>query len=120
MSKKAKETGLVINGIEELENIYFFINPDRIKYFLDQHTFLYPILFEAKDKIYKIFGKEVKKLCLELILDPEDGSKDLFIIIKTNLSAEDAIKYENRLSEDWFLYKFVEIKGLLNFTEESL
>lgn len=87
--------------------------------FLQEHDFLQPILLEAKDRIIAIFGSDVK-LCLELEHDPEEGWDELFIVIKSKCSAEEAVRLEKRLMDEWFLDRMKETNGKLNVTEEPL
>jgi hypothetical protein len=122
MSKKDKESRLAVeevNGYQQLKALYFFINPFQIKSFLSKHDYLYPILFEAKDKIYEIFGDDVT-LLLELYCDIEEGWEELVIIIKSLYSAEEAQELDDRLADEWFLDKMDETKGKLNIIEEPL
>ena len=87
--------------------------------FLQEHDFLQPILLEAKDRIIPIFGSDVK-LCLELEHDPEEGWDELFIVIKSKCSAEEAVRLEKRLMDEWFLDRMMHTEGKLNVTEEPL
>lgn len=104
--------------IGELEKLYIVDNPKEIKNFLLTNDHLIDILFEAPDHIYRIFGQV--PIYLELHHDPEEGWDELFIVIKSTYSAEEAVKLENRLAEEWFLNRIKDTKGKLNITEEPL
>lgn len=104
--------------IRELEKLYTFDNPKEIKNFLLTNDYLIEILFEAPGYIYRIFGQV--PIHLELHHDPEEGWDELFIVIKSAYSAEEAIRLENRLAEEWFLDRIKDTRGRLNITEEPL
>ncbi len=101
-----------------LENLYIFDNPKEIKNFLLTNDYLIEILFEAPCYIYRIFGQV--PIHLELHHDPEEGWDELFVVIKSTYSPEEAISLENRLAEEWFLDKMKATQGRLNIIEEPL
>ncbi len=109
-------------GIHELINLleknYNFENAQEIKPFLFSNADLLPILIEAPSYIYQVFGRV--PIYLELHSDPEEDWDELFIIIKTNLSAEESIKYEKELFDKWFCKIINKVGTRLNFTEEPL
>jgi len=102
-----------------LHLLYELINRDKIKDFLEEHDYLYPILIEAEEKIHEIFGEKAK-LCLELYHDIEEGWEELVIIIKSPYSMEKAQELDDRLADEWFLDKMDETRGKLNIIEEPL
>jgi hypothetical protein len=104
--------------IRELENLYIFDNPQEIQRFLLTNEYLIEILFEAPVHIYRIFGHV--PIHLELHHDPEESWDELFIVINSPYCAEEAIRLENKLTEEWFLDRMEETKGKLNITEEPL
>ncbi len=108
----------IVEVFRELGNIYTIDNPREIKDFLLSNDCLMEILFEAPEHIYRIFGQV--PIHLELHKDPEEGWDELFIVIKSSYSAEEALRLENRLAEEWFLDRIRDTKGKLNVTEEPL
>ncbi len=106
------------NFIDYLENMYIFKNPVEIKRFLANNNDLIDILVFAPIYIYEIFGNV--PIYLELHHDLEEEWEELFIIIKTNNSPEEAFKLENELFEKWFIKILDKVEGRLNFTEEPL
>lgn len=107
---------------DEFPYLYYYYqieNEEEVISFVKKHPFLVNVIEEAPYQIYRIFGRDVT-VCLELHHDPEEGWDELFIVIKSAYSAEEAIGLENRLSQEWFLDKIKETKGKLNITEESL
>jgi len=118
--KEFAETSITLQPrrlIGKLENLYIFDNP-KIKNFLLSNDYLIEILFEAPRYIYRIFGQV--PIHLELHYDPEEGWDELFVVIKSTYSAEEAIRLENRLAEEWFLGKMKATQGRLNIIEEPL
>jgi hypothetical protein len=57
---------------------------------------------------------------LELYSDPEEEWDELFIVIKSPYSAEEAIELEKKLFDEWFVNIIDKVNNRLNFTEEPL
>ncbi len=112
-SSKARHDGL--DGMYEIPSDH----KKKIVEFLKKHKYLYPILKEAKPQIVSVFGENVR-IGLELHHDPEEGWDELFIVIKSSYSPEEAIGRENRLAEEWFLNRMKATRGKLNIVEEPL
>jgi len=85
---------------------------EEISRFLDEHTYLSPILEEAREKIVSIFGDDVV-IHLELYYDMDAGFDRIFIVIKSKYDAIRSIELENRLDEEWFRSR--DNKGRLHF-----
>ena len=114
--------GLRFNQGLSLLSRYFRIEKEReaeVMSFVRRYPFLLTILEEAPDQIYYIFGKNIS-LWLELHHDPEGCWDELFIVVKSSYSAEEAINLENRLFEEWFLGRIKVAQGKLNIIEEPL
>lgn len=105
-------------SINKLEKIYIFENPEEIKNFLLINDYLIDILVDAPSHIHRIFG--YVPIYLQLHHDHEEGWDELFVIIKSPYSPEEAISRENRLAEEWFLDKMEATQGKLNIIEEPL
>jgi hypothetical protein len=105
-------------NINRLKDIYYVENDKKIEMFLLANDYLIEILFEAPEKILKIFGEV--RISLELHKDPEEGWDELFIIIKSNYEPEEAVRRKEQLTEEWFIDRMDDTKGKLNFTEEPL
>lgn len=104
--------------IKDLETIYFFENYNDIMQFLRSNLDLVPLLVEAPIYIYHIFGGV--PIYLELHSDPEENWDELFIVIKTALPAEEAVKREMQLFDLWFSNVIRKVGNRLNYTEEPL
>lgn len=121
MEKRPSETSITLQpqrSIKELEELYTFDNPKEIRNFLINNNYLIEILFEAPGHIFRIFGQV--PIHLELHQDPEEYWDELFIIIKSACSTDEAIRLENRLAQEWFLDKMKDSKAKLNIIEEPL
>ena len=107
------------SDIKSLSERYEFIDSEKVEKFIEDNEYLIPILKEGIDEIKSVFGDEIK-LCLNYIYDPEENWDTLMIVIKTNLSPEDAVRLESELSIKWFQRKNVDTKDKLNFIEKSI
>ncbi len=108
--------------IDEFASLYYHYEIEKevgVISFLRKYPFLLSILEETPCQIYRIFGEDIL-LRLELHHDPEEGWDELFIVIKSAHSAEEANRLENRLAEEWFLDRIRDTRGKLNITEEPL
>jgi hypothetical protein len=106
------------NALGEIEEIYEFLNEEKVKDFILQNKDLIEILKEAPTHIYNIFGKV--RLALELHSDPEKNWDELFIIIKSPYSVEKTYELGRRLFREWFVNIIETVANRLNFTEEPL
>ncbi|PIU60816.1 MAG: hypothetical protein COS84_11995 [Armatimonadetes bacterium CG07_land_8_20_14_0_80_40_9] len=111
-----------VEKIETISQIYSFKDSEmgeEVIGFLNKYDFLLPIVNEAPTHIFKIFGDNVK-LYLELHTDPEEGWDELFIVIKSSLSPDDALKCLDNLDDVWFLDLPYQVREALNITEEPI
>jgi len=104
--------------LEYLEKIYIFESRKEVQEYLLNNEELIEILLDSFEHIKKIGGDY--PLYLELHHDPEEEFDELFIVIKTNLSPEKALKLEEALFNEWFISIMDRVKNKLNFTEEPL
>ena len=104
--------------LKNLEEIYYFENYNDIMGYLRSNLDLVPLLVEAPIYIYDIFGGF--PIYLELHSDPEEDWDELFIVIKTTLPAEEAVKREMQLFDLWFSNVIQKVGNRLNYTEEPL
>jgi len=116
--EKGHAVTIAFNEIEDMYEIPEE-HKEKIRVFLEEHEYLSPILGEAKGKIASVFGEDVH-LCLELHNDPEEVWNELFIVIRSEYNAAEALRLENKLAEEWFLDRMEDIKGRLNIVEEPL
>ena len=115
----ARISPVAVSQFDELNGKYEIAPTERarIQAFLEEHPFLYPIVKEAKEHIASVFGHEAR-VCLELEHDPEEGWDELFVVVRSRCSAEEAIRLENKLMDEWFLDRMNDTKGKLSIVEE--
>ena len=76
---------------------------DAVTEYLEQNGFLISLLMEAFEKIRLYFGSNTR-LILKLVKESDsDQDEELFILIKTTLSAVEASRCLERLDEEWWL-----------------
>ena len=90
--------------IASLANLYRFNDREAVTGFLYRHDFLVDVLIEARDHIRTHFGPDTPT-ALEVFydLDDEHEEPELFALIETTLSAEEASMQLDRLDETWWL-----------------
>ncbi len=106
------------NLIGVLEKFYIFDNRNEIINFLHENQFLIPILREGIIQTKKVFGDF--PLHLELHTDPEEGWDELFIVIRTTLSPEEAVAKESQLFDKWYDNIIDQVGTKLSYIEEPL
>jgi hypothetical protein len=100
-----------LSGIENI----FTIKDSVVLDYLCNNPTLIPLIYDAYAQLKKYFFESI--LTLELITDPEeDGWKELFINIITDLSSEDAHKILDKFDEEWWLDKSKAAVGKLCIT----
>jgi len=86
--------------------------------FIREHNLL-PILLQAPEEIQRVFGDDIV-LELDLHADPEEDYRELFIVIKTHCSPEEAMRLERKLFNEWFIDIMDKTNHKLNLIEEPL
>ncbi|MDY6804908.1 MAG: hypothetical protein SXA11_14025 [Cyanobacteriota bacterium] len=95
--------GISQKDSDRLKQLYALPEPERVWQFLEKHPFLVPLLLEAPTEIKHHFPAD--SLSLEMAIDPESTSEDdeLFLLIVTNIEAEEAVEKMWNLDEKWWL-----------------
>lgn len=89
--------------ISPIEENFEFREREKVTRFLKENDFLISLIMEGYEKIKAEFGGGCR-LILELINDSEsDHDEELFLLIRTTLSAQEASKCLERLDERWWL-----------------
>ena len=70
--------------------------------FLSENSFLLDLLPETFDRIQQYFGAEAR-LGLEVLIDPDDGSRELFALALTSRDPSDVRARRTRLMREWWL-----------------
>ncbi len=97
-------------AIADLRDLYAFRDAEfevqDVPRFLNLHPHLVPLLLEARPIIARHFGPDIP-VRLEVVLDPEseaeDGDAQLFAMIETQLSPEEARPRLDRFDQEWWL-----------------
>lgn len=105
--------------VNMLEDFYLFRNPEEVKVFLLANDYLIEILFEAHWQIKRIFGGGVTTY-IELHRDPEEEFEEIFLVIKSIYSPEEARELMDQLDEKWFLDVMNKTQGNMCITEVPL
>lgn len=90
-----------LKGFDEIKELYNLQNPEEVRRFLKDNTFLIEVLLEAPKHIKDYF--EYSKLTLEKVTDPEEGEQQLVLRIHTNLPVDEAYKRFEKLLDNWWL-----------------
>jgi hypothetical protein len=97
-------TDLITLSQPELKNLndfYTFIEPVKVQKFLEEHSFLLPLLLEAPSKIHRFFPNS--SLSLRVTDDPElVGSEQLILSIPSDFEPQEAISRQNQLDDTWW------------------
>ncbi len=93
--------------------------PQAVTGYLKRHPEVVPTLRQAKGEILKCFPTDVR-LGLDLLEDPESDDVELFIVVRSSLSAEQAAKAMDHLFEDWFIDQAPVRSGHLGIVDEPL
>jgi len=114
------DAGLPDRKIQVLEEFYQFRDHTAISSFLRGNQFLIDLLFEAYYKIQDVFGRNTQ-VALELFADPEgEAAEELFVLIMTGLSPDEAASALGSLDEEWWLEASSEARCLLNLDVEMV
>jgi hypothetical protein len=102
-----------------VEQLYTFVQRDRVLRFLNEHAFLVPILLEAYGQIEVHFPPS--HLFLDVVTDPEVAadeagerdSEELVLSIATRLDVKEALDRLAQLDNDWWLAALPRAEGKL-------
>ncbi len=94
------------------------MRPREVSSFLQAHPFLFPLLVEAHGKIAEYFEPSTKPI-LEVIADPEsEDSQELFVLILTHDTPEEALSRLDRLDQEWWLDVLPQARGKMTIDVE--
>ena len=79
--------------------------------FLEENKFLLPLIEEAEQKVFSIFGQNQ-----DIRLDLLDNK--LYLVIYTELSVKEAMELEKKLDEEWWLSNIHRANGKFNIIVE--
>src|SRR5574341_650163 len=76
--------------------------PEVLNEYLEENSFLIPLINEASAKLVEYFGAETPQI-LQVVYHPDDGSCELFLHVKPDLPVSEALATLDRFDEDWWL-----------------
>lgn len=91
--------------------------PDEVFVYLNHHPMLVPLILEAGDKAHEYFA-ERPALALHLTEYPDDGSRELFLLIQTAQPPEAALTQLDRFDQEWWFDALDRAEGKLNIKLE--
>ncbi len=101
----------------ELRKQFELRDESGVRTYLRKYPFLLTLLLEAKTQVVRIFGEGTKAV-LQISVDPNDLSAQLFIVIPTQLSAKEALALFDQLDQEWWLEATKRADFRMNFIPE--
>lgn len=100
-------------GINDLEEIYGFLNEREIEHYLINNRFLITFLKDTKNEIESYFKSN--QIFLELVNDPDlSESPNLLVIINTSADVDSVLESQKKFDEHYWLH------SPLNITENII
>ena len=89
--------------LEDIAARYTLRRPEEVTEYLSRYPNLIPLVLEVADHIPQYFGADAP-LILEVFTDPESipVHQELFAIVQTPVSAQDAVERLDRFDEEWW------------------
>lgn len=106
-------------GLDGILESFELRNAADVKQYLQNYPFLLPLLNEAQAQVARFFSLQTKPI-LEVSHDPSDGTEQLFLVIPTQLKAEDAYEQMEGLDAEWWLAASERAQFRLNIVPEFL
>jgi len=119
-----QESGLSLVHASELqcallEQRYLFRRRNEVIGFLKRYRFLVSLLLEVYDRIAEYFGPS-PEVVLEVFNDPEAEYRELFALVRTNLSPSAALACLERFDQEWWLDASERAQCMLNVDVEYI
>ena len=87
--------------IDEIFALYTIAQPEEVQEFLEENSFLIPLVSATYENIRKYFS--YSDVTLDLETDPEDGTESLAAHVVTDLPFEEAYKQLKQFDWQWWL-----------------
>jgi hypothetical protein len=95
-----------------IESLYSLKGKAAVIQFIDEYSFLIPLLLEAREKLDVYFPNS--EVSLQVIIGPEtEGDYQLLAAVSTALTAEDAYRRLKEFDRSWWLDAMMRSQGLL-------
>lgn len=106
--------------VDVLADAYQFKDYSSVSEFLDKHPYLVSVLIEANLAIRGVFRSDVP-IVLNVFDDPEANDvRELFALIQTDLTPEEALRRLTYLDQKWWLDASVRAQCRLNIDVEFI
>lgn len=107
------------SDFDQLEQTYSYRNKRRVQKFLRNHPELVKFLVDSREPLRQYFGAE-SRYFLKVVRDPEASSvlEALFVNIRTDMSAEDALNQLDEFDRNWYFDNVHWLGDTLNFSLE--
>lgn len=117
--QKYAEIDVIIeqSRLSDLDNFYEYREKAQVKDYLVAHPTLINFLQDSYSQLYKYFGSKTT-YTLEIVHDPENTHKILFVYICTFLAVNQALSALNRFDDEWFLDQIDRLDNSINFNIE--
>jgi len=100
------------DAASSIEGLYSLKGKTAVARVLDEHSFLIPLLMEARERLDAHFPNS--EVSLEVITDPEtEGDYQLLAAVSTSLTAEDAYRRLKEFDRAWWLDELGRSQSLL-------
>jgi len=107
------------NLLSLAEQRYVLRRRNEVISFLKRYRFLVSLLLEVYDKITEYFGPS-PEVVLEVFSDPEAEYRELFALVRTNLSPSAALACLERFDQEWWLDASERAQCMLNVDVEYI
>jgi len=107
------------NLLSLVEHLYIFRRKAEVIAFLQSYQFLVPLLLEVYANVSEYFGPS-PEVVLEVVSDPEAEYRELFALVRTNLSPTEALARLKRFDQEWWLDTSDRAQCMLNVDVEYI
>lgn len=101
----------------EIERRFVFDDARQVEDYLYRHPYLEPLLIELLGKVQAIFQPD-DPVRLRVVADSESGANQLYALVSTSLSPNEASGRLDRLDEQWWLDASERAQGRLTVDVE--
>jgi len=90
-----------LSPIDEIFALYTIAQPEEVQEFLEENSFLMPLVSATYENIRKYMS--YSDVTLDLEIDPEDGTESLVAHVVTSLPVEEAHQQLKQFDCQWWL-----------------
>jgi hypothetical protein len=106
------------SNLDVLGELFDVDDPPAVRSYLGKHSFLVPLLVEVHQNVPRYFPDNTR-LRLQLLTDRHGGDHvELFAIIESSLSEDQAQQLPDRFDEEWWLQAVNRASGRMTIDVE--